>query len=194
MVDSDNIGLAFAKAEGDAHEDYPGNPLGDKAMDLHNNEIGRLAHGKTGTGCMDDVNYAFEHNQLWWYKPYSGLPNPNYDPVTRKPLNSLLSTSWGDAAPYAAPPAPVLGYEGDPGDYFEANWMSILADDDETTVVRIEWAPVYWSSSFLSTTEAASDGRAAGGPFPNGSSGMRVRVRYENGAGVGPWSPWSNTF
>lgn len=34
-------GAALAKEFGDAHEDFPGNPALDRAMDLHNNGVGR---------------------------------------------------------------------------------------------------------------------------------------------------------
>jgi RHS repeat-associated protein len=81
-------GLTGAKAIADNHEDFPTNPLNNKRMDLHNNEVGRNLSAKTGDSwskCFTACEEALKTRELWWWrgdggtKPDEGNPDWNQD-------------------------------------------------------------------------------------------------------------------
>ena len=69
-----------ANSLGQAHENYPGNPVHDKAMDLHNNDVGLNIGGKNLTDCFNKCEQAAKDHKLYWWQavnpgpPRQGLP------------------------------------------------------------------------------------------------------------------------
>ena len=65
---------------GKAHENYPGNPAQDKAMDLHNNSVGANIGGKNMADCFSNCEQAAKDHKLYWWQsvggsgPRGGLP------------------------------------------------------------------------------------------------------------------------
>jgi hypothetical protein len=52
-------GLAWSNA----HEDFPNNPAADKAMDLHNNQVG-MDYAALTPSCFEDVSLG-QSNLVW---------------------------------------------------------------------------------------------------------------------------------
>jgi hypothetical protein len=61
-------GEALARRFGEAHEDFPGNPPAERAMDLHNNTIGRGIGGLPAgpRPLADQINDEVIAGRLRW--------------------------------------------------------------------------------------------------------------------------------
>jgi RHS repeat-associated protein len=72
---------AEAISLGQAHENYPGNPAHDKAMDLYNNSVGADIGGKNLVDCFNRCEVAAKGHRLYWWQvvrpgpPRQGLPS-----------------------------------------------------------------------------------------------------------------------
>jgi len=77
---------------GEAHENYPGNPPLDKAMDLFNNVEGVHAGGSDLSSCFDICEQMAKDYRLFWWRrvsgggPRRGLPNDEMSYGDGKPV------------------------------------------------------------------------------------------------------------
>jgi len=103
---------ADAISLGKAHENYPGNPAHDKAMDIHNNNVGANIGGKNLTDCFNKCEQAAKSHQLYWWQPVNpgpprqGLPG-DFPGFTVGNNGNVTGGTGGTGSPTTpTPPAP----------------------------------------------------------------------------------------
>ena len=149
---------------GRAHEDYSGNPVRARAMDLHNNSTGAnlSANGKSLTDCFDACEAEAKAHRLFWQTPVAG----------RAPGRGLPSDFPGFDVSGEGIPGPGVG-TASPNPPGQTVWG----------------AP---SSSSVSGSRGSSSGSSSSGSGSSNSSGSTTSASNSESEQLAIWWIWGS--